>query len=141
MKQPLAEDLALLAAAPLVTGRYAAFRPEHGVPIRSTCGAPKRFRGGPLVFARQLAPWGLLSPTISDDEARRRYVARLDDTIVMFLAGVARAFPGQQLVVLCYENVHAGQHCHRRWFAEWFEGRYGIEVPELVDVDHPRLPL
>jgi hypothetical protein len=127
-------DLALIAAAPLVTTRYQSFRPGDGVPIRSTVGEPKFWRHGPLVFVRQLAPWGLLSRSMSDADAQRIYVERLDrdaNTIVAALAEIARQHPDRPLVVLCFEDVHAGQVCHRRWFADWFRDRYGTDVSEL----------
>jgi hypothetical protein len=125
-------DLEVIATAPLMTGRYQTWRPGLGVPIRSTVGAPKFWRHGRLVFVRQLAPWGLLSPTMDDATARRIYVDRLNvraGDVVAELAGIARAYPGQPLVVLCFEP--AGQECHRFWFADWFGGRYGVEVSEL----------
>jgi hypothetical protein len=61
-------------------------------------------------------------------------VRRLDthaETIVEHLAAIGRRHPGEQLVVLCFENVDAGADCHRRWLAEWLEERYGVVVPEL----------
>jgi hypothetical protein len=132
--QPDIDELAAIAAAPLMTGRYQTWRPEFGVPIRSTVGEYKGWRHGPIEFARPLAPWGLLSRSISDSEAERRYLDRLDkqaDTVVAELAAIARRHPGQALVVLCFENVNAGQVCHRRWFARWFQQQFGIEVAEL----------
>jgi hypothetical protein len=70
--------------------------------------------------------------------ARRRYQDRLEektDQFVAALADVARQHPAERLCVLCFEDVLAGQDCHRRWFAEWFERRFGVVVPELVDAD------
>jgi hypothetical protein len=76
---------------------------------------------------------------------RPLYRLRLDDhadAIVSELTDLARQHDGQTLVPLCFENVHAGQHCHRRVFAKWFEGRYGIDVPELaIDVNEPQFKL
>jgi hypothetical protein len=140
------DDLAVLRACGIVTTRYHSWKPTDGVPVRSTVGEPKFWRGPQLVDGRVLAPFGLLDPTMPDDEARRRYVARLDgnaDRIVGTLAEVARSHGGRQLCVLCFENVHAGEVCHRRWFARWFEDCYGVPVPELpglIEVDQqPRL--
>jgi hypothetical protein len=127
--------LELLAAAPLVTGRYGKFNPDLGVPIRSTVGYPRFWRHGPLVHAKEITPYGVFGNRELDDSAQRiAYLARLQDLAVPaveFLAGVARQHPGQRLVVCCFEDVHAGEECHRRWFADWFESRYGIAVPEL----------
>ena len=62
-------------------------------------------------------------------------MAQLDDQAgptVRFLADVARTHPGRRLCVCCYENVLAGEVCHRRWFAEWMEDCHGLVVPELA---------
>jgi hypothetical protein len=70
---------------------------------------------------------------VAAHRARRRIVAALAD--------VARSHAGQQLCILCFENVHAGEECHRRRLAEWLETRLDFEVPELPeDPQHPQLP-
>jgi hypothetical protein len=118
----------------LVTSRYQTWRPSDGVPIRSTVGAPKFWRGPELIHLREITPYGVFGKGLDPDEASHLYRARLDrhaDKIITDLAAIARQHPGQALVVLCYENVHAGQSCHRRWFAEWCHQRHGLVVPEL----------
>ena len=32
---------------------------------------------------------------------------------------------------MCYENVHKGEVCHRRWAADWFLAEHGLIVPEV----------
>ena len=145
------EDLQLLVAAPLVTSRYQAWRPADGLPIRTTVGYPRFWRGPALVQLRELTPYGIFGTGLSNHEARLAYRQRVEvhaQTIVARLAELARQHPGEALVVLCFENVHAGEVCHRRWFAEWFEERFGIQVPELPagrgdseGVEQPQLPL
>jgi hypothetical protein len=129
----LADELELIAAAPLVTGRYQTWRRSDGVPCCITLGEPKFWgRRPPLVDLRVLAPWGVFDAPL--DEGRRLYRQRLDaraDRIVAALARIAAEHPGEQLVLLCFEDVNAGEVCHRRWFAEWFEQRYGVVVPEV----------
>jgi hypothetical protein len=130
----LRADLDVLEAAPLLTGRYQNWRPEHGVAVRSTVGTPKFWRHGELIHARAITPYGVFGSGLDVDAARSAYVARLEaraQSVVAFLAAVARQHPGQPVVVLCFDNVHAGESCHRRWFAGWFEDRFGIAVPEL----------
>lgn len=40
---------------------------------------------------------------------------------------------GQQgLVLLCFDNVEAGEWCHRTFFAQWWQRETGQEVPELT---------
>jgi len=43
-------------------------------------------------------------------------------------------------VVLCFEDVHAVQVCHARWFADWFEEHCGVKVAELDATVTGRLP-
>jgi hypothetical protein len=144
------DALELLAHAPLVTGRYQAWKPGDGVPIRSTVGYPQFWRHGPLWHVTGITPYGVFGKVLDDDTARAAYRNRLDhhaEVILASLAEVARRHPGQPVVVLCFEDVHTGQDCHRRWFAEWFEERYGIAVAELppreevVGVEPSQLPL
>jgi hypothetical protein len=120
------------------------------VPIRSTVGYPQFWRHGPLWHVTGITPYGVFGKVLDDDTARAAYRNRLDDhaeVILASLAEVARRHPGQPVVVLCFEDVHTGQDCHRRWFAEWFEERYGIAVAELppreevVGVEPSQLPL
>ncbi len=138
MEKALDVNLRAIRSAGLVTGRYATWKPDHGVPIRTTVGMPRFWRHGPLVFIKELAPFGIFGKGLPTDVARRRYLDRLEakvDQSVAALADVTRQHPGERLCVLCFEDVHAGQECHRRWFAEWFEQRFGDVVPEVVDVD------
>jgi hypothetical protein len=130
----------LITSAGVVTGRYATWNSDHGVPIRTTVGTPRFWRHGPLVFIKELAPFGIFGQGLPVDVARTRYRDRLEakaDQFVAALADVARQHRGERLCVLCFEDVHAGQDCHRRWFAEWFQQRFGMEVPEVMDVDRP----
>lgn len=41
---------------------------------------------------------------------------------------------GDDATLLCYEK--AGDFCHRRIVAVWFELTIGIEIPELTDFHH-----
>jgi hypothetical protein len=127
-------DIDVIAEAGIVTSRYQDWQAACGVPVRITVGEPKFWKGPRLADGRTLAPWGLLDPSIPTDECRRLYVARLDagaERTVAVLARMVEQHPGERLVLLCFENVHGGEVCHRRWFAEWFEDRHGIVVAEL----------
>lgn len=84
--------------------------------------------------ARRLAPWGLLD--VKDPyEFSRRYIERLDrldlDALVQTFEAISTQHGGQRLVLLCFEDVHAGQLCHRRLAAERLERKLGITVPEI----------
>ena len=133
---PNPTDLAVLHSTTLVTSRYKTWRPEHGVAVQITVGAPKFGRWPDLVDGRIIAPYGLMD--LPTDEARRLYRQRLDDRadrVVATLASIATEHPGQRLVLLCFEDVHAGEECHRRWLADWLADRFRIEVPEATVVD------
>jgi hypothetical protein len=129
----------------LATGRFSTFRAEAGVPVAITLSRPKF----PLPYrleheARRLAPWGLFD--VKDPaEFTRRYRERLDrldlDALVAKFEAISAAEGGRRLVLLCFEDVHAGQACHRRDFADWFEERTGQAVPELVKPEPAQLQL
>lgn len=103
-------------------------------PVRVTVGAPKFPLGFDLAGASSmLAPHGAFGRDLDDQEFAAVYRQRLDrfgvDAIRSQLQTLAGDAPG--VVLLCFEDVHAGQSCHRRVFARWWEERTGEEVPEL----------
>lgn len=83
--------------------------------------------------------------------AEESYRAGLEEIGVERIEGELRRLSsehgGLPLVLLCHEDVHAGQDCHRRWFARWYEQQTGTPVPELAagmlaeapEVQQPRL--
>jgi hypothetical protein len=118
----------------IATGRYSTFDASMGVPVAITVGRPKF----PLRYEiehemRRLAPWGLLK--LDGDEFVQAYRSRLERLdLAAFVAkfeAISARHGGRRVVLLCYENVHAGQLCHRRVFAEWFEERTAQAVPEV----------
>jgi uncharacterized protein (DUF488 family) len=97
-----------------------------------TVGKPQWPLAYTPVYLLELAPWGLLG--IDDDgEFTRRYLERLDrvgvDRIARQLDAISRDHEGRGLVLLCYEP--AGEFCHRRVFARWWEEQTGEVIPEL----------
>jgi uncharacterized protein (DUF488 family) len=72
---------------------------------------------------------------MSDDEFTARYRERLDKTgtakLWRVFHAISRKHGGARLVLMCFENVLAGELCHRRVWADWFEERTGQHVPEL----------
>ena len=105
--------------------------------IRATNTAPRGWRGPPLVHVRSITPSPKVAfdKSITDAEAEQLYLRQLDDlgdVVVGDWPIVARQHPGQALIVLCFEDVEAGESCHRRWFAGWMRDRYGLVVPELA---------
>lgn len=128
------DDLEVLADARLATSRYQWWRPTHGVPIRATVGYPRFWRrtNPRLISVPQLAPHGLMD--LGGNAFRAAYRQRLDDQaeeVIRVLADIVRQHPGEQLCIMCFEDVFAGEQCHRRDFADWAAERFGLEVPEL----------
>jgi hypothetical protein len=85
-----------------------------------------------------LKPFGLVGRYDEDkEEYERLYVAKLEkigaEAITQRLDSFGRG--GKSVVLLCYEDIRKGDGdwCHRRMFAEWYERRTGIAVPELGD--------
>lgn len=119
----------------LRTSRYTGFQPEYGVPVRVTVGAPRWFPY-PYEYVPALAPYGILKNANLPTLAMRRdaFMRRLDskrDEMLAALDELAAKYPGVPLVLLCYENVHKGEVCHRRWIADWFRERMSVIVPEI----------
>jgi hypothetical protein len=105
------------------------------VPVGISRGTPRfpvpyRYR-----LARLLAPSRTTFALRDDEVFERSYVAGLEeigvDRIADLLRKISAEEGGKNLCLLCYENVHNGEVCHRRMFARWFEARTGIAVPEL----------
>jgi hypothetical protein len=118
----------------LATCSYRAFRPEMGVPVRTTVGFARGFKYE-HEFCSGLAPYGLLKVT-DEVEFITRYLARLDGLvpkITQQLDEIEAAHPDQVIVLLCFEDVHdPGQFCHRTSASVWLVERgFADEVPEL----------
>ena len=121
----------------IATSRYqghSAILASGLAPVRVTVGAPRFRLGFDLAGAcTMLAPYGAFGRDLDDEEFAAVYRQRLDrfgvDAIRSELKTLAGDAPG--VVLLCFEDVHAGQSCHRRVFAQWWQERTGEEVPEL----------
>lgn len=117
----------------LATASYATFRPSMGVAVQTSVGRPKRIDYEAREQVRELMPYGLLK--LRGDEFRRAYRARLDkldlDALRAKFDAISKRNGHKRLVLLCFEDVHAGQHCHRRDFADFWLERTGQRIPEL----------
>jgi hypothetical protein len=126
----------------LVTSRYHAADLIHRaieerglVPIGITVGAARYLKYELAANLGALAPFGLmkLEPREAFDQAYRQ---RLDsfgvDAIRAMIASVVDAYRAKGAVLLCFENVHKGEHCHRRVLAEWWERDTSEPMPELA---------
>ena len=83
----------------------------------------------------------LLAPTreafaLQDlEEFEQSYLAGLEEIgaekIAWALRKISDEHGSRPLALLCYENIHAGETCHRRIFADWWKQQTGQEVSEL----------
>jgi hypothetical protein len=130
----------------LATHRYATFRPSMGVPVQTSLGRPKF----PIDYelreqVRELMPRGLLGKRLSDDEFIRLYRERLDGLDLNALRGqfdaISKRHDNARVVLLCFEDVHAGKLCHRSLFASWYEEQTGVVVPEIDTPETAQLQL
>lgn len=122
----------------ILTGRYRSpvslLQPERRTIIGITLGAP-RFRL-PYPLAGNLK---MLAPHYSYfrseyDVYRPRYRSQLDRLgVPRILQALNELSGGEDVVLLCYENLATDTWCHRTMFAEWWEEQTGQLV---ADLDH-----
>jgi hypothetical protein len=105
------------------------------VPVGISRGLPRwplpyRYR-----LLRLLAPRRETFALQDLNEFEQAYLAGLEELGVEKIARALRKIGyehgGRSLALLCYENTHAGEVCHRRIFATWIEEQTGQPVPEL----------
>jgi hypothetical protein len=130
----------------LATGRYSTFAPAQGVPIQTSIGRPKfPLRYDLTEKVPDLMPFGLLGADLSADEFTAAYRERLDkagvDSLAATFAAISARHGGARLVLLCFEDVHAGQLCHRRIFADHWLERTGQRVDEVEPAPPAQLQL
>ena len=125
---------------PIWTSRYQAqaeIIASELTPVGITLGEPKfplRYKLADNV--RMLAPSHREFHITDDAEFTASYRGRLDkfgvDRIRRLLFHIHHdAGIGNGLVLLCYEDVWAGEKCHRQDFAAWWLDRTGEQVHEL----------
>ena len=109
----------------ILTSRFSCKIPKNYIAVGIAVGVPK----WPLPYEcehyRKLAPFGLFNKCVGE-EFRQKYFKRLDgigvDEIRNKLGEISKMHDNNDVVLLCWEDVRKGQACHRRYFAEWWEG-------------------
>jgi hypothetical protein len=124
----------------LVTSRYhsplvpQAITERDLVAIGITVGPPRFLKYELAATLGALAPHGLMQ--LEGDEFDEAYLRRFAGfgaaAIEVMLSAVASTYRASGAVLLCYEKVELGEHCHRTLCAEWFERETGQAVPELT---------
>lgn len=108
--------------------------------VAISLGLPKWLQPWTSKHYTELAPPGwLLKAARQKQEDEGEEVANAYYTELFQARVLAKLRPdavlrdiGRDAVMLCFENVHAGEFCHRRLVAEWFQRRLSVEVPELI---------
>jgi Protein of unknown function, DUF488 len=121
--------------AELATSSYRQFRPSMGTPVRITLGKPRFRLAYEYEEIRLLAPPPRVFALQDREEFEAAYRQHLDavgaERLRQVFERVSGEHGGRRLVLLCFENVLAGESCHRRMFARWWKEQTGQDVPEL----------
>jgi hypothetical protein len=120
--------------AMLTSSWYAPRSADHQI-IGISRGVPRRMAAGYRLY-RALAP-GEWFRTASTEEYLRLYhaeiLAPLDPGEVW--ADLHRLAGGKVPVLVCYEQIDAGEWCHRGIIAKWFAETLGVDVGEYGHLD------
>lgn len=118
------------------SGAHQAWRDGRLVvqPVRISLGVPKFWPAAErLPFIAELAPDGWMMSR-EGEAFGAAYLAKLDrigvDLIAERFEAITTVHAGA-LALMCFEDVLAGQGCHRRLFADWWLERTGEVVPEV----------
>jgi hypothetical protein len=115
----------------LFTCSYRLWRPDHGVPVRTSVGPPRSFPDV-LVEWPTVYPWGIYNADLDEQTFRRKYRHQLHRKTPKVLAELQELREGYDapLVLLCFEP--AGSFCHRTLLAEWISQHTGEAIPEVA---------
>lgn len=103
------------------------------VPIRITAGHP-RF-SLPYKLAGSIPELAPLREWFDRSNFADLYVAKLEKWgPAYYVERFEELGDGHPVVLLCFENVTAGEVCHRRMFAGWWIVKTGEEIEELPDL-------
>jgi hypothetical protein len=127
----------------LTTCSFGEYRSEQGIPVRTSIGHPRFWRGEQLSLAPSLYPTRPML-VLPIDRYEQQYRQILDsigfDKIRGELERLVRVKPDEPptLVLMCFEKLSKpGAWCHRRMFAQWWLEHTGEEVPELGSMPAP----
>ena len=123
----------------LATSSYRQFKLGMGVPVRITLGKPRFRLSYSYEEIRLLAPtpriFGLGGGDF--DHEYRKHLEKIGvERLETIFEEVAGRHDSGRLILLCFENVLAGETCHRRTFARWWEEQTGEAIPELNPEDY-----
>lgn len=113
--------------------------------VRISLGTPKWSLGYIIdVVMPDLMPYGLLDKYPAYEPFKQAYFQQLDQVGVERIAAQLNCLEsyGKDVVLLCYEDIRRPEvWCHRQAFAEWWEGKTGVNIPELPDPSPLKCPI
>ncbi|WP_369380404.1 hypothetical protein [Streptomyces sp. cg36] len=124
------------------TCSYLEFRPEMGLPVRTTAGEARfiRYRVAGWLDALTPSRWFINKP---DAEFTHFMIQKIEEAGVDRIVAQAQAIadhhgqPDATIVLLCFENLKTkagGDWCHRSLVARYLAEKLGYEIPELGTV-------
>jgi hypothetical protein len=114
----------------LATSSYRLWRPDLGVPVRTSVGPPRWFPDPLIEWPTVYPSWALVRGKLDQPTYRRKYRHQLHRLTPKVLAELHDLQEGYcaPLVLLCHCTRG---FCHRRFLAEWISQHTGEDIPEL----------
>ncbi len=124
----------------IATCSYGEFKPEMGMPVRTSIGVARWFTQPSVAWENTYPKYHWLQ--LPYDDYHARYVAKLDevgaDTLRADLEFMADTYEKlthtkpERAVLLCFEKLSkAGAWCHRSILATYLEEHLGCTIVEL----------
>ena len=116
----------------LSTCSYRLWRPDLGIPVRTSVGPPRSFPDVLVEWPTVYPPWPLVRGKLDQATYRRRYRHQLHRLTPKVLAELQELREGYcaPLVLLCHCDLARG-FCHRRMLAEWISQKLDLGVAEI----------
>ena len=117
----------------LSTCCYRLWRPDLGVPVRTSVGPPRSFPDVLVEWETVYPAWALVRGNLDQPTYRRHYRHQLHRLTPKILAELQELQEGYcaPLILLCFEDLSKPDvWCHRTMLAEWINQKTGEDVPE-----------
>lgn len=124
----------------IATCSYGEFKPEMGMPVRTSVGFPKWFSHPSVAWENTYPRYSWLH--LPYDEYHAKYISKMNsigaDTLRQDLVFMAETYEKlthaapERAVLLCFEKLSkAGAWCHRTILATYLEEHLGCTIVEL----------
>jgi hypothetical protein len=116
------------------TCSYKLWRPDLGVPVRTSVGPPRSFPDVLVDWSRVWPPWSLVRAGLPEADYRRRYrhqLHRQTPAVLRELRDMQEGYD-QPLCLLCHCDLSRPDGwCRRTMLGEWISEKLDVEIPEL----------